>query len=513
MNRREFFADVGTGMLAAGLGAGGLEQIGGSVAFADQGPAALAFGSREPLVNLMIETPAAKLLPMLTERLKNGTELKEIVAAAALANARTFGGEDYIGFHTMMALSPAFRMASQMSKEKQALPVFKVLYRNTSRLQAFGGRSKEVLKPVEAGDASGGGDALREAVRKKDMATAERTFAASAAGKPEDAFNDLLTMVEDGHDVHRVVMPYRAWDLLDIVGAEHAHTLLRQSVHYCVKQENPRMVGYAAESRALLPKLLEQHKLLGATAGTKAGDDAWVEKLSLAIFKGPPSQAAGAVAEALAEGFDPIVIGEAISLAANQLILRDIGRTKDDVQNDKPVGSVHGDSIGVHACDSANAWRNMSRLGNARNRAACLILGAYQVAVDGTGHRREFHTWMPHPHGEHVEKLAGKNPEELLAALNVAIRAKNQAAAAAAAHLYAETAKSASAAFELMLQYAVSEEGALHAEKYFRTTFEEYAITRSKFRSRQLVGLARVTASEFGKPAAGYVESCKLLGA
>jgi hypothetical protein len=40
---------------------------------------------------------------------------------------------------------------------------------------------------------------------------------------------------------------------------------------------------------------------------------------------------------------------------------------------------------------------------------------------------------------------------------------------------------------------------------------EEFAATRAAFRWRQLVALARVTASEYGQPAPGYAESCKLL--
>ena len=34
----------------------------------------------------------------------------------------------------------------------------------------------------------------------------------------------------------------------------------------------------------------------------------------------------------------------------------------------------------MHGCDSANAWRNLARVGNPRNQAVCLILGAWQVA-------------------------------------------------------------------------------------------------------------------------------------
>ena len=66
-------------------------------------------------------------------------------------------------------------------------------------------------------------------------------------------------------------------------------------------------------------------------------------------------------------------------------------------------------------------------------------------------------------------------------------------------------------AFDLLRRYAISEDGALHAEKFFRTCTEEFATTRPAFRWRQLCALARVTASEFGRPAAGVAETKELL--
>src|SRR5205823_5565648 len=104
-----------------------------------------------------------------------------------------------------------------------------------------------------------------------------------------------------------------------------------------------------------LVKLLDQHKLLGGPVGTRQADDAWVERMGRTIFESSPQAAADAVAAALAEGMSYEAVGEAISLGANQLILRDMGRRDRDVKPNKPLGSVHGDSIGVHACDSANA--------------------------------------------------------------------------------------------------------------------------------------------------------------
>ncbi len=92
-----------------------------------------------------------------------------------------------------------------------------------------------------------------------------------------------------------------------------------------------------------------------------------------------------------------------------------------------------------------------------------------------------------------------------------AIREKDQVRAATAIARYGELGMPERAVFDLMLRYAVSEDGALHAEKFYNTTREEFSSARAAFRWRYLVALARVTASEFGQPAPGYKEACELL--
>ena len=517
--RRDFLAEVGRGMLVATVGFEVATDLNLASVSASAGAEAeggvLAFGSLEPLVALMQETPVNHLLPALTAKLRSGTELRQLVAAAALANARTFGGEDYVGFHTMMALAPAYHMALELPKESQALPVFKVLYRNTNRIQEHGGRKDEVLHPVAPGSISSsrpGGEALRDAVRRKDVAEAERTFARLAQGRPEDAFNDLLCAVQDGTEVHRVVMPYRAWDMLGLIGMDHAHTLLRQSVRYCVKSEGSAADPRNSTSRTLLPKLLEEHRLLGRKAGDRALDDGAFDELSQAFFKSTAAQAAAAAASALAEGVAPAVVGEALTLAANQLILRDLGRTPRDESPGKPPGTVHGDSIGVHACDSANAWRNLARGSNSRNSFASLILGAYQVANDRVARGGDFLNWQPLPYGwQHEQTKPLTDAGALLRDAEESIRGNLQGRAASAIHRYGELGHPPRPVFDLLLRYAVSEDGALHAEKFYRTVSEEFASTRAPFRWRHLVALARVTASEFGRPAPGMAEARELL--
>jgi hypothetical protein len=518
-SRREFLADVGKGMLIASVGPALASDMGLARIWAEEAPERLTFGELEPLVALMQETPAPKLQPMLVQRLKAGTELRQLVAAAALANARTFGGHDYVGFHTFMALSPAYQMALESPKDRQALPVLKVLYRNATRIQETGGRKNEVLKPVKpaaGGAGQPGGEGLRAIARgteseEERLKKADALFASiSHGGSAEDAYNELLTLVEDGAEVHRVVLAYRAYDMLGLVGKQRAETMLRQSVHYCVRTERPNQASYYAAMRALLPKLMDQYKLVEKGLGTRSADDAWVEKMSETIFKSRPEQAADAAAAALAEGVSSDAIGEAICMAANQLVLRDNGRPKQEAPN-KPAGSVHGDGIGVHASDSANAWRNIARVSNARNRAACLILGAFQACRDRSDRGDLLHL-EPYPRADARAKVTATDPVELLKQADGAIREKDQARACAIVARYGEMGGAARPMFNMLLRYGTSEDGALHAEKYYRTVSDEFAHAREPFRWRQVVALARVTASEYGLPAPGYEEACKLLG-
>lgn len=511
--RREFLGEVGRGMLLAGLGTTLAGELGVAPAWADDADATLSFGPLEPLVALMQDTPPARLTALLVARLKSGDDLRTLVAAGALANARTFGGEDYVGFHTFMALAPAYRMAQALPAAQQPLPVLKVLYRNANRIQEFGGRKSEVLHPVVPSaippDAIGG-EYLREATRRGDVDAAERTFAALATGPVGEAFNHLQFAVEDEINVHRVVLAWRGWDTLEIAGQEWAHCLLRQSVRFCVQSESQMIERGSPRSsiRTVLPSLLDQYQLLGRSLGQNSGDDAWLLELAGTLFRGSREQAADAVAQSLHDGFAPESIGEAISLASNMLVLHDPGRPEKWSSPEKPIGSCHGDSVGVHASDAANAWRNIVRVSNPRNVVASLIVGAFH-----TGGQSERANKDPYPFAEQLAEISAQDPSALLADADAAICRKDQFRAAAAIARYGQLGHEPRPVFELLLKFATSEDGALHAEKYYHTVSAEFAATRPAFRWGQLVALARVTASEYGHQSPGYEEAKKLLGA
>jgi hypothetical protein len=511
LSRREFFADLGKGMLLAGLGSTLAAELGQKFTFADEKSKDLTFGDMEPLVRLLQDTPAPKLTPILVDKLRSGTELKQLVAAAALANARTFGGEDYIGFHTMMALGPSLAMSKELPDSHKPLPVLKVLYRNSSRIEAVGGHAKEVLHVVEPTVVAPSNTAaghLRDCVRSQDKAAAEAFFASiDGAG---DAFNALLHTVEDAAEVHRVVLVWRAWDMLNIVGREHAHTMLRQSIRYCVDNEKHRKGQGYSKAGEVVTKVLDQHQLDAKKARNRTADDAWVAKTSESIYKATPEQAAGIVAEAIDEGFSIGSIAEAIRLTSNELVLRDKGRPQGQTSDGKPMGSCHGDSIGVHASDSANAWCNLAAASNERNSHLCLLLAGYQVALDRAARGGDFLHWerYPLPEARIKEDLTA---EKLLAATEEAIRGNDQMRACACTAAYGEKGGDARKMFQLLLKYAVSEDGALHAEKFYRTVTEAFTQSREAHRWLHLTSLAKVTASECGRPAPGQEEARKLL--
>lgn len=507
--RREFLSDVGRGMLAAGLGATLANDLGFSTAFAEQGAESIPLGPYAELVELMRNTPAEKLQPLLARKiLKGEVELKNLVAAGTLANAVTFGGCDYVGFHTAMAMLPALEMSRLLTSGREPLPVLKVLYRNSQQIQNVGGASHTELAAIHAAEHAAEGDLgiqIRDACRKLDVQRGEALL--SMADAPLDAFNMLQPAMQDDMNVHRFVFAYRTYGLVGLLGNEYSFSLLRQCVRFCADHERMRLEHKQAESpiRTLMPRLLDQYKLVGKPLGKRdPGDDA-VEVLCMAIYNGPRDRAAEAAAAALAEGIDPEVVGEAIALASNLYVLRQGG--------DK--WRTHGDSAGVHSSDATNAWRNMARIAKPEHAVTGLIVAAYHAGVQSA----PFQT-SAYPTDEHRALIKVQDAAELLAETEDAIRNNDQGRSAAAIQIYGDRGYPVDPVFDLMLKYAVSEDGRLHGEKYYQTVREEYRTTRPAFRWRQVVALARVTSSAYGYNrddkhgfrAAGYEDACRLLG-
>jgi hypothetical protein len=492
-DRREFLADVGQGMLAVLVGPAlaGLQGPVWAAEAKDADPRSL-----EGLVNLMLETPTTRLLPALKAQMDQGVSLRTLVAAGAVANVRAFAGQYYEGYHAFMALSPAFAMAQELPQREQALPIFKVLYRNSTYIQDQG-------KPGRLGEAKvtelpGGEQAAQRlllAAREHRLAEADSLVVAMSRQPLEQTYEELQPLVHDELNVHRVVLAWRSWEILDFTGKEHAQEMLRQIVRHCADSRN-HSVGPTSETiRLVLPRLMEQYKLLGRQPGTRQADDAWMGQMAQTIYGSPSAKAAEAVAAALAEGFSLDTVGEAMSLAGSLLVLCHRGKKN------------HGASIGVHASDAANAWRHIAGAVSARHAFASLIAGAFHTA----GQSANMAAAYPLP--EDLDKVRSQDAATLLGELEEAIRGNDQRRACAVTQRYGQGKHAPGEILALFRKYAISEDGDLHAEKYYRTTSEEFARTRPAFRWQHLTALARVTASAYGTRAPGMAEARRLLQA
>lgn len=509
-SRRQFLQNVGSGMLVAGLGSQLAIEL-GVAGESDLNPTrSNPYGDLGPWVTRMQEQHPDKLqIEMVSALNEEKVSLKQLVAAAALANAETFGGQDYVGYHAEMALIPALQMADDLPKQRRPLPVLKVLYRNTSRIQQFGPHRK-TLQPVKLDSertetVDRFGPELRRLVRQADMNKAEQLFATVCKTDSKQAFDTMLYTIADEVDVHRFVLAYRGMGLIDVAGKAHSHTLLRQCVRHCVDFEERRKAKgrKASPIRNHIPKLLDQYSLVGKALGTREPDDQWLLDFSVTIYNASKFDAATAVAAAMAEGISPKSICQAISLACNQLTLR---------QSGNPL-RTHGASAGVHGSDAANAWRHMVGQANDLNQKVGLMVSAW--------HTGRYDQWKTeaYPLENHFEKIKTKDPKQLLGICEEAIRGNDQGTASAAIQRYSELGQSPKPVFQLLLKYAISEDGRLHSEKFYQTVKEEFAFARPAFRWRHLVALARVTASAYaydvkdnhGHRAPGYVEACELL--
>jgi hypothetical protein len=159
----------------------------------------------------------------------------------------------------------------------------------------------------------------------------------------------------------------------------------------------------------------------------------------------------------------------------------------------------------VHAADAARAWRNLAAV--SANPAANQIAGAYHTA----GQSRPVGA-APYPWAERAAGVADRAPPALLARHARAVAQRDQPLAGASAARYGALDLDPEPLFTTLLATAVDCDGALHAEKYYRTAREDFASARPAHRWQHALALARVSASESGFVAPGLAEARAALG-
>ena len=330
-------------------------------------------------------------------------------------------------------------MARELPEDRRALPVLKVLYRNTNRIQEHGGSALEVLHTVKPGVLSAGHD---PAARCSATPCAARTWT-----RPSGTFAAIAgRLARRGLQQPALRRPGRhrgppRRPPLPRLGPARRH---RQGagphaappVGPLLREERARREAHRRGRPSPAPscrKLLDQYHLAAdiprhEAARTTPGSRDEQDDLRVEPASGRRGRGRGA-----GRGDRPERRRRG-DLAGRESARPPRRRPPErGPQPGKPPGSVHGDSIGVHACDSANAWRNMARVGNPRNAVACLILGGLPgrprprrtaAATSSTG--------RPRPLRRVLEAVKTTDPKGLLAETEAAIRANQQALASRA---------------------------------------------------------------------------------
>ncbi len=362
-NRRAFLKDVGRGMIVASVGPALAADLSPERPRAEA-PERLSFGKLDPLVALMQETGPDKLQPLLVERLRNGADL------TPTHRRRRPGQRPRLrrrGLHRLPhhdGPRPGLPHGPALPEDRRRLPVFKVLV--PQRRLSSGPRRRQRGRYAPARQA--GRLAGRQVRRRRCSARPSNTRTWPAPTRPSPPSSapasrstpstnfcppsrrNWRSTASSCRTAPGPCPASSAWNTPRCCCASRCITASRtRSEAAATRSGRARRPRRAAET-ARPVQTHGQGRRHEEGGGRLGGPDEPDHLLST------PEQAADAVAAALAEGIAHEAIGEALSLAANQLVLRDNGRPKANNPH-KPVGSVHGDGIGVHACDSANAWR------------------------------------------------------------------------------------------------------------------------------------------------------------
>ena len=298
------------------------------------------------------------------------------------------------------------------------------------------------------------------------MAAAEGTFAALATASPDDAFNDLQYSVQDEIDVHRVVLAWRAWATAR-PGRQGAGPHPAAPVGALLRRDRAEPAAQRGTGiRAVLPKLLDQYKLPGKAGGKRKAEDEVGREDGRDDLRRQPRQGRRR------RGRGP---GRRLSPG---------GGRRSDVAGGEPAGAARP-RPGRRPTGRQAEGQRPRRLGRRPRLGLGQRLAEHRPRQQRAQHRRQpdraaaYHT-AGQSGGQHKEAVPARPSSWRRSRPRTPRRCcrdtegRDQGARTRRGRRRWSTATASWSSperpvFDLLLRYAVSEDGALHAEKYYRT--------------------------------------------
>jgi hypothetical protein len=288
----------------------------------------------EPLVQLIEETPRARLLEEIAARIRKGLTYQDVLTGLMLAGVCNVEPRPNVGFkfHAVLVVNSAHLASLASPDSERWLPMFWALD-NFKSAQAQNEKERKGWRmPPVAEDkvpsARKARQAFIDAMDRWDTDAADVAVAGLARHAGAQEVFELFVKygARDFRDIgHKAIFVANSWRTLQTVGWHHAEPVLRSLAYAVLKHDgtNPYTSDLAPDApgrknRELAAKLRPDW-LDGKTTQAATAD------LLAALREGSESDVPAKVVEFINGGTSPQAVWDALFLGAGELLLRQPG--------------------------------------------------------------------------------------------------------------------------------------------------------------------------------------------
>jgi hypothetical protein len=364
LSRRTFLGSTAATGALLGLGDFGFL---GQLPAADPRPAVELNTDIEPLVRLVEDTPRARLIEVVADRVRGGTSYNDLLAATFLAGVRGVKPRPVgFQFHAVLVIHSAHQASLAAANQDRWLPLFWSLdnfkvSQATNQQQNAGWK----MPPVDEGKLptpETARKAFTEAMDNWDEEAADRAVAQLARTASASQILELFWRYgcRDFRDIgHKAIYVANASRTLDTIGWRHAEPVLRSLALALLEHEGDNPAKRDADADRPWRENLPRVATVPATwqAGKTAPEA--TSDLLAALRGATPGAASAEVVALLKKGLHPQVIWDGLFLMAAELLMRQPG------------------IVGLHCVTTANALHHAYRIsGNDETRLMTMLQGA-----------------------------------------------------------------------------------------------------------------------------------------
>ena len=284
----------------------------------------------EPTVRLLEQTPRARVLETVAERVRAGLSYRELLAALMLAGVRNVQPRPAVGFkfHAVLVVNSAHLASLASPDSERWLPIFWAIDQfKSSQAQTMkesGWRMGPADEP-KVPRASAAARAFIDAMETWDEEAADGAAAGVARSLGRGEAFELFARfaARDFRDIgHKTIYVANSFRTLDAIGWHHAEPVLRSLAYALLKHDgkNPARSDEAPDR----PWRSNTGRLAGIRQDWADGkvDPSATKHVLAALRTASADEASAAVVEALNSGVAPQTLLDAFLCFAGELLMR-----------------------------------------------------------------------------------------------------------------------------------------------------------------------------------------------